>query len=95
MMELAAPEACERREFEAREPALGLSMAQVDELEAHSRHPDLLPVQQRMLFSSIEGCCRRQLISTDGMSTVSDICALLRAEIEAARAIKYSSVSTS
>jgi hypothetical protein len=81
MYEPACPEACSRREFEARKPALGLSLAEVDELEAHEKLEDLLPVQRRKLFHLLRSALLRHLIPCDGCSTVTALCGVLRAEI--------------
>ena len=74
MNEPARPEACSRREFEARKPALGLSLAEVDELEAHEKLEDLLPVQRRNPFSLLRSALLRHLIPCDGCSTVAALC---------------------
>ena len=75
------PEACNRRTFEARKPALGLSLREVDELEAHAQHRDLFDVQKRTLFKLIRSSLLRALIPCDGCSTVAELCQVLRDEI--------------
>ena len=60
------PEAMCRKEFEARPPALGLSAADIDELDAHSQNPLLTPVQKRIFFTILRSNLLRQLIPASG-----------------------------
>jgi hypothetical protein len=80
--DLAAPEALKRREWEARQPALGLSESNLLALEAHVADHRLLPVQLRILFSSLRATMLRQLISCSGAATVPDLCKILREELQ-------------
>ena len=75
------PEALTRREFEARRPALGLTTAQVDDLETHAKNPLLHPAQLRSLFRMVRSTMCRNLIPTPGCSTVAELCSILRDEI--------------
>lgn len=76
------PDAEYRRAFEVRGPALGLTAAQLYELEAAIQHPSLLPVQRRLAIRRLGGTMRRQLISTHGASTCGALVAILRDELE-------------
>lgn len=77
-----SPEAEYRRAFEARPPALGLTAAQLDELEAHTHHPQLLPTQRRSLFRMVKSSMLRSLIPTPGCQTLADLCRVLREELQ-------------
>ena len=48
-----APEAMERKEFEARPPAMGLTNALLDELLQHFNHTKISSVQKRKLFDCL------------------------------------------
>jgi hypothetical protein len=77
-----SPEAMCRKEFEARPPALGLTAADIDALEAHSQDPQLTPVQKRECFQVLRSTLLRQLIPASGCASVADLCGVLRAELE-------------
>lgn len=79
-MDWPLPDAEERREFEEREPAFGLTVAQIDALDAEGRSDEIPPVVQRRLLRRLKWLMKRQLISVDGCATVADLCEVLRAE---------------
>jgi hypothetical protein len=77
-----SPEAEYRKDFEARPPALGLTGAQINELEAHGNHPQLLPTQRRSLFGNVQSTMLRHLIPASGCATLADLCHALREELQ-------------
>lgn len=76
------PEAMERREFEARPPALGITPAILDELVAFMNQSQLRPVQKRHLYSGLRDLMLRQLIPCSDCSTIAELIQILRAEME-------------
>ena len=77
-----APEASERREFEARPPAMGLTNALLDELLQHANNPKFSSIQNRKLFHGLREKMLRNLIPCSDIPSVEELCAFLRAEIE-------------
>lgn len=53
LLKLPIPEAWEMRAWEARKPALGLTTAQLSEIEQYDLDPDRRPVERRQLFQSL------------------------------------------
>jgi hypothetical protein len=75
------PEAMERREFESRPPALGLTLSLLDELHSHLQLPKLKAAQKRCIFKSLRGKMLRSLIPCSDCSTAEDLLGVLRDEI--------------
>lgn len=67
------PEAMERREFETRPPALGLTSSVLDELHSHLQLPGLKSVQKRHIFHILRNAMLRALIPCSDISDVEDL----------------------
>ena len=76
------PEAMERKEFEKRSPAIGLTLALLDELHTHFQLPGLRPVQKRRIFNLLQGKMLTSLIPCPDCSTVEELMSVLRGEID-------------
>lgn len=71
--------------FEKRRPALGMTRAQIEELEALSKNPRLCRPARNRLFQSLRRLMLHQLISTSGASNTGHLCAILFAELESGK----------
>jgi len=77
-----SPEACERREFEERQPGMRMTLRLIDAIIAHDSRSDVLPVQRRRVYQIIRGHMLRNLIPCSDCSTIHELLAIIRAEIE-------------
>lgn len=77
---LPVPDADEKELFLQREPALGATVAILDEVRTHNE--DLPAVQQRILFHILRSKMLRQLISCSGARTTDDLLDILQAELD-------------
>ena len=82
LSDLMIPDAMGRSEWEQRSPALGLSEKSILALEQHSASPKLLDVQRRRIFRYIREKMLQQLISCSGAGSISDLCEILRSELQ-------------
>eukprot|EP00750_Incisomonas_marina_P003242 INCI1296.2.p1 GENE.INCI1296.2~~INCI1296.2.p1 ORF type:complete len:508 (-),score=58.75 INCI1296.2:999-2522(-) len=71
--------------FEKRRPALGMTRAQIEELDALSKNPRLCRPARNRLFQSLRRVMLHQLISTSGASNIGHLCAILMAELESGK----------
>ena len=76
------PDAMGRSKWEQRSPALGLNEKSILALEKHSANPNLLDVQRRRIFRYIREKMLQQLISCSGAGSISDLCEILRSELQ-------------
>ena len=79
---LMIPDAMGRSEWEQRSPALGLNEKSILALERHVANPDLLDVQRRRIFRYMRAKMLQQLIGCSGAGSVSDLCSILRSELQ-------------
>src|SRR4051812_4939665 len=77
-MDRPRPEAMERKEFESRLPALGLTLPLLDELNSHLQIPQLRPVQRRYIFKLLRGAMLSSLIPCSDCSTAQELLCILR-----------------
>ena len=74
------PDAMGKEEFDERKPAFGWTTTQIDELEKKAA---MDPVHEYVLYDRVKEMMLRRLISTSGAGTVKELCAILKAELEA------------
>ena len=82
LADLMIPDAMGRSEWEQRSPALGLNEKSILALERHVANPDLLDVQRRRIFRYMRAKMLQQLIGCSGAGSVSDLCGILRSELQ-------------
>ena len=85
---LGSPEAAMRQQFEARPPALGLTLAEINAYEQHSQHPGLTPQQHRLVFRHLRDMMLRHLIACSGCTKTAELTAILRTEHESRKPAK-------
>jgi hypothetical protein len=61
---------------------MGLTNALLDELQQHFNHPNISSVQKRRLFDCLRESMLNNLIPCYDISSIEELCAILRAEIE-------------
>jgi hypothetical protein len=76
------PDEFGRSEFEKRKPAFGLTLLEIDQLDQHAQNPKMTQGNNRRFFHHLRGIMFHSLISPSGCSTVSELCNVLRAEVE-------------
>lgn len=81
-MVFPTPDEFDRSRFEKRKPAFGLTLSEIDQLEQHAQNPKMTEGNKRRFFKHLREMMCRTLISPSDCSTISDLCNILRAEVE-------------
>lgn len=77
------PDAHDRHEFESqRRPGMGMTLGLIEEILLHDAKPGLTPVQRRLTFRVLRSHMLRNLTPCSGCSTLPELLAVLRGEIE-------------
>ena len=81
-MNVPTPDEFDRSRFEARKPALGLTLSEIGQLEQHAQDPRMSEGSKRRFFRYLREIMCRSLISPSDCATLSDLFRILRAEVE-------------
>ena len=81
-MDSPTPDEFDRSRFEKRKPAFGLTLSEIDQLEQHVQNPKMTEGDKRRFFQYLREKMCLSLISPSDCATNSDLCNILRAEVE-------------